>query len=58
MAERGKGQRGGFRVFKLYVDRGDLEKLKQLFRDFVDGSARVKGALCYRDEWLEEWGTY
>jgi hypothetical protein len=29
MAEKGKGGlRGGFRVFKLYVDRGDLEKLK------------------------------
>jgi hypothetical protein len=41
----------------VHVDRGNLERLRQLFRDFADGSARVKGALCYRDEWLEEWGN-
>jgi len=39
------------------VDRGDLPKLRQLFRDFVDGCARTKGALRYRDVWLEEWGN-
>jgi hypothetical protein len=39
------------------VDRGDLPKLRQLFRDFVDGCARVKGMLYYRGEWLEEWGN-
>jgi hypothetical protein len=55
--ERGKGQRGGFRVFRVRVDRGDLPKLRQLFRDFADGCARVKGMLYYRGEWLEEWGN-
>jgi hypothetical protein len=57
MAEKGGGLRGGFRVFMVHVDRGNLERLRQLFRDFADGSARVKGALCYREEWLEEWGN-
>ncbi|MCC6005152.1 MAG: hypothetical protein LM590_12520, partial [Thermofilum sp.] len=41
----------------MRVDRGDLPKLRQLFRDFVDGCARVKGMLYYRSEWLEEWGS-
>ncbi|MCC6002791.1 MAG: transposase [Thermofilum sp.] len=54
---KGGGLRGGFRVFRVHVDGGNMERLRQLFRDFVDGSARVKGALCYRDEWLEEWGN-
>ena len=49
------GLRGGFRVFMVHVDRGNMERLRQLFRSFADGSARVKGALCYREEWLEEW---
>jgi hypothetical protein len=58
-SEKGKGGglRGGFRVFKIHVDGENLEKLRQLFRDFADGKARVKGALCYRSEWLEEWGN-
>jgi hypothetical protein len=34
-----------------------MERLRQLFRDFADGKTRTKGALCYRDEWLEEWGN-
>jgi hypothetical protein len=51
------GLRGGFRVFMVHVDRGNMERLRQLFRSFADGSARVKGALCYREEWLEEWGN-
>ncbi|MCC6005040.1 MAG: hypothetical protein LM590_11960 [Thermofilum sp.] len=54
---KGGGLRGGFRVFRVHVDGGNLERLRQLFRDFADGKARVKGALCYRDEWLEEWGN-
>jgi hypothetical protein len=55
-AERGKGNwRGGFRVFKLHVDGENLEKLRQLFRDFANGKTRTRGALYYRDEWLEEW---
>ena len=41
----------------MRVDRGDLPKLRQLFRDFADGCARVKGMLYYRGEWLEEWGN-
>jgi hypothetical protein len=56
-AEKGGGLRGGFRVFIVHVDRGNMERLRQLFRDFVDGSARVKGALYHREEWLEEWGN-
>jgi hypothetical protein len=48
-------QGGGFRVFRVHVDRGNLERLRQLFRGFADGSARVKGLLYYRDAWLEEW---
>ena len=56
MAERGKGGlRGGFRVFRVHVDNENLPKLRQLFRDFVDGCARVKGVLYYRDVWLEVW---
>jgi hypothetical protein len=55
--EKGKGWRSGFRVFRVHVDRGNLERLRRLFRDFADGSARVKGALRYREEWLEEWGN-
>jgi len=55
MAERGKGQRGGFRVFRVHVDRENMERLRQLFRDFANGNARVKGALYYREEWLAEW---
>jgi len=51
------GLRGGFRVFKLHVSGENLPRLRQLFRDFVDGRTRVKGALYYRDEWLEEWGN-
>jgi predicted RNA-binding Zn-ribbon protein involved in translation (DUF1610 family) len=47
--------RGGFRVFKLHVNSENLPKLRQLFKDFVEGEARTRGALCYRDEWLEEW---
>jgi hypothetical protein len=56
-AEKGGGLRGGFRVFMVHVDRGNMERLRRLFRDFADGSARVKGALHYREEWLEEWGN-
>jgi hypothetical protein len=57
-AEEGKGNwRGGFRVFKLRVSSENLPKLRQLFRDFADGCARVKGMLYYRGEWLEEWGN-
>jgi hypothetical protein len=56
-AEKGGGLRGGFRVFRVHVDRGNMERLRQLFRDFVDGRTRVKGALYYREEWLEEWGN-
>jgi len=56
-AEKGGGLRGGFRVFMVHVDRGNMERLRQLFRSFADGSARVKGALHYREEWLEEWGN-
>jgi len=55
--EKGGSWRGGFRVFRMHVDRGNLERLEQLFRDFVDGCARTKGALRYRDVWLEEWGN-
>jgi len=51
-AEKGKGQRGGFRVFRVHVDGGNLERLRQLFRDFADGKARTKGMLYYRDEWM------
>ncbi|MCC6002828.1 MAG: transposase [Thermofilum sp.] len=52
----GKGNwRGGFRVFKLHADGENTERLRQLFRDFADGRTRVKGALYYRDVWLEEW---
>jgi hypothetical protein len=55
-AERGKGNwRGGFRVFRVRVSSGDLEKLKQLFRDFIEGRTRVRGMLYYREEWLREW---
>jgi ribosomal protein S27AE len=55
-AERGRGnRRGGFRVFRVHVDRGNLERLRQLFRDFVNGKARTRGALCYREEWMAEW---
>jgi hypothetical protein len=56
-AEKGGGLRGGFRVFKLHVSSENLPRLRQLFRDFVDGRTRVKGALYYREEWLEEWGN-
>jgi hypothetical protein len=56
-AEKGKGQRGGFRVFRVHVDGGNLERLRQLFRDFADGKARTKGMLYYRDEWMAEWGN-
>ncbi|MCC6003012.1 MAG: hypothetical protein LM590_01575, partial [Thermofilum sp.] len=57
-AERGKGNwRGGFRVFKLHVDSENLPRLRQLFRDFANGCARTKGALCYREEWMAEWGN-
>jgi hypothetical protein len=52
---KGGGLGGRFRVFKLHVDGENLEKLRQLFRDFADGCARTKGALYYRGEWLEEW---
>jgi hypothetical protein len=52
---KGGGLRGGFRVFRVHVDSENLPRLRQLFRDFVDGRARVKGALRYRDEWLKEW---
>jgi hypothetical protein len=55
--ERGGSLRGGFRVFRVHVDRANMERLRQLFKDFVDGCARTKGALCYRSEWLEEWGN-
>jgi quinol monooxygenase YgiN len=48
--EKGKGWRSGFRVFRVHVDRGNLERLRRLFRDFADGSVRVKGVLRYRDE--------
>jgi hypothetical protein len=41
----------------VHVSSENLPKLKRLFRDFANDSARVKGALCYRDEWLEEWGN-
>jgi len=44
-------------VFRVHVDGGNLERLRQLFRDFADGKARTKGMLYYRDEWLEEWGN-
>ena len=55
-ADRGKGNwRGGFRVFRVHVGSENLPKLKRLFQDFADGCARTKGALCYRDVWLEEW---
>jgi len=54
-SEKGKGWRGGFRVFMVHVDRANMERLRQLFKDFADGSARVKGLLYYRDAWLEEW---
>jgi len=38
--------------------RGEnLEKLRQLFRDFINGCARTRGVLYYREEWLEEWGN-
>jgi len=46
--------RGGFRVFRVHVDRDNLEKLRQLFRDFADGRTRTR-ALYYRDEWMAEW---
>jgi hypothetical protein len=46
-AEKGGGLRGGFRVFKLHVSSENLPRLRQLFRDFVDGRTRVKGALYY-----------
>jgi hypothetical protein len=54
---KGGGLRGGFWVFKLHVDSENLPRLRQLFRDFANGCARTKGALYYRDEWLEEWGN-
>jgi hypothetical protein len=54
-AEKGGGLRGGFRVFRVHVDRANMERLRQLFRGFADGKARTKGVLCYRDEWLKEW---
>jgi hypothetical protein len=57
MEEGEGGLRGGFRVFKLHVSSENLPRLRQLFRDFVNGRTRVKGALCYREEWLEEWGN-
>ncbi|MCC6004389.1 MAG: hypothetical protein LM590_08630, partial [Thermofilum sp.] len=49
--------RGGFRVFRVRVSSENLPKLKRFFQDFADGKTRTKGALCYRDEWLEEWGN-
>jgi hypothetical protein len=55
-AEKG-GLRGGFRVFMVHVSSENLSRLRQLFGDFVDGRTRVKGALYYREEWLEEWGN-
>ena len=42
-------------MFRVHVDGGNLERLRQLFRDFADGKARTKGMLYYRDEWLEGW---
>ena len=55
-AEKGKGNwRGGFRVFRVRVSSENLPKLKRLFRDFVNGKTRTKGALCYREGWLKEW---
>ncbi|MCC5998486.1 MAG: zinc ribbon domain-containing protein [Thermofilum sp.] len=51
------GLRGGFRVFRVHVDRANMERLRQLFRDFADGCARTKGALRYREEWMAEWGN-
>ncbi|MCC6003874.1 MAG: hypothetical protein LM590_05985 [Thermofilum sp.] len=54
---KGKGQRGGFRVFRVHVDSENLPRLRQLFKDFADGKTRAKTALCYRDEWMAEWGT-
>jgi hypothetical protein len=39
----------------VHVKSGDLERLRQLFRDFVDGKTRTKTTLYYRDEWLKEW---
>jgi len=54
---KGKGQRGGFRVFRVHVDSENTERLRQLFKDFADGKTRAKTALCYRDEWMAEWGN-
>jgi len=45
MENKSGSWRGGFRVFKLRVSSENLPKLRQLFQDFVDGCARVKGAL-------------
>jgi hypothetical protein len=55
MENKGGSLRGGFRVFKLRVSSENMERLRRLFRDFVDGCARVKGLLYYRGEWLKEW---
>jgi len=49
--------RGGFRVFKIYIDTANKEKLRQLFKDFVKGEARTKGVLYYRDGWTAQWNS-
>jgi hypothetical protein len=45
----------GFRVFKIHVSNKNLEKLRELYRDFVQGKTKTKTVAYYRKQWISEW---
>jgi ribosomal protein S27AE len=49
------GRSGGFRVFKIRVSNENLEKIRKLFRDFVQGKTKTKNVAYYRKQWIKEW---
>jgi transposase len=56
--EKSKGRSGdkvGFRVFKIHVSNENLEKLRELYRDFVQGKTKTKTMAYYRKQWIKEW---
>jgi ribosomal protein L37AE/L43A len=52
--EKKKGS-WGWRVFRIHVDKTNRKRLKEIFNDVIDGHARTKGTLLYREAWISEW---
>jgi ribosomal protein S27AE len=47
----------GYRVWRIHVNHENLLRLRELFRDFIEGKTKIETIMTYKEAWIEEWKT-